>query len=77
LFRDIGEALFGRECSPLKELAYALNVNSRNLRRWEAGTLEPPASIYADLLSLIEERRRVLDDLALRIEEGEGDEGTE
>jgi hypothetical protein len=50
----IGEALFGPRFQ--RELAEALNVNERTMRRWVAGDFEPPESLKADLLRLLRER---------------------
>jgi hypothetical protein len=53
-----GEALYGPRFS--RELAEALGVNERTMRRWVAGDFEPPESLKADLLRLLKERRAEL-----------------
>jgi len=50
-----GEALYGPRFQ--RELAEALGVNERTMRRWVAGDFEPPESLKADLLRLMKERR--------------------
>ena len=58
LLHEIGEALFG----PLwqSELARALAVNGRTVRRWAAGTHAPPPRVWADIARLAFERRAAL-----------------
>lgn len=53
-----GEALFGPRFQ--RELAEALEVNERTMRRWIAGDTEPPDGIKADLLRLLKERQATL-----------------
>jgi len=55
---QVGEALYGPRFQ--RELAEALNVNERTMRRWVAGDFEPPDSLKADLLRLLKERRAEL-----------------
>ena len=52
---QVGEALYGPRFH--SQLAAALNVNERTMRRWVAGDFEPPESLKADLLRLLKERR--------------------
>lgn len=52
---QVGEALYGPRFQ--RELAEALGVNERTMRRWVAGEFEPPDSLKADLLRLLKERR--------------------
>jgi hypothetical protein len=65
LLIECGEALYG----PLWQSALArdLAVSDRTVRRWAAGTSEPPGGLYADLLRLTMERAQVLDELAPRL----------
>ena len=50
-----GEALYGPRFQ--RELAAALGVNERTMRRWVAGDTKPPESLKADLLHLLKNRR--------------------
>jgi hypothetical protein len=67
LIRAIGHALWsaGRWRA---EMAAALGVGDRPLRRWAAGEVEPPPGIWSELLAAIEARQselaRVRDELA-------------
>ncbi len=65
LLTETGEALYGPRWQ--SELARDLAVSDRTVRRWAAGTHEPPAGIYADLLRLAIERGKALDALAKRL----------
>ena len=56
-----GEALYGPRFQ--RELAEALNVNERTMRRWVAGDFDPPEGVKADLLRLLKERRADLTEL--------------
>jgi hypothetical protein len=49
-----GEALFGPRFQ--RELAEALGVNERTMRRWIAGDTQPPASIEGELNALVRAR---------------------
>jgi len=62
---QIGEALYGPRFQ--RELAAALDVNERTMRRWVAGTSEPPESLQADLLHLVLTRRANLDTIIRRL----------
>lgn len=62
---ECGEALYGPRW--VTELARALDVNERTVRRWAAGTSPIPAGAYADLLRLTQERAALLDSLAGRL----------
>ena len=53
-----GKALYGPRFQ--RELAEALGVNERTMRRWVAGDFEPPDSLKADLLRLLKKRRAEL-----------------
>jgi hypothetical protein len=56
--RDIivkcGEALYGPRFQ--RELAVALRVNERTMRRWIAGDTEPPDGVAEDLMVLVRVR---------------------
>jgi DNA-binding XRE family transcriptional regulator len=58
---QVGEALYGPRFQ--RELAEALGVNERTMRRWVAGDFEPPDSLMDDLLALLRERRARLGSL--------------
>jgi DNA-binding transcriptional regulator YiaG len=72
--RRIGEALFGRQWQT--DLAEALSVSSRTVRRWAAGEERPRPGVWQDLAELLREHeqhiRQILDgdDLAQRIGRG-------
>jgi len=63
---EIGEALYGPRFQ--RELAAALGVNERTMRRWVAGTCEPPASLQADLLHLVLTRRATIEKIIRRLQ---------
>lgn len=67
LLVDCGEALYGPQWQ--SALARDLGISDRTMRRWVAGTSEPPAGLYADLLRLTQERAAQLDSLAPRLRE--------
>lgn len=60
--RQAGEALYGPRWQ--SDLARALGVSDRTMRRWAAGTHCPPPGVHADLLRLVEQRIAVLRMLA-------------
>lgn len=62
LLAETGEALYGPRWQA--ELARALDVSDRTVRRWAAGTQDLPRGAYTDLLRLTQERARQLDSLA-------------
>ena len=53
-----GEALYGPRFQ--RELAEALGVNERTMRRWVAGDTSPPESLLDDLKALVRERVELL-----------------
>jgi hypothetical protein len=53
-----GEALYGPRFQ--RELAEALKVNERTMRRWLAGDTSPPESVLDDLKALARERIALL-----------------
>ncbi|PPQ33261.1 hypothetical protein CCR94_02340 [Rhodoblastus sphagnicola] len=65
LLRDTGEALYGSRWQ--SELARDLNVADRTMRRWAAGTDDPPQGVAIDLLRLCDERAQTLDELRGRL----------
>ena len=65
LIVEVGEALFGSHYR--LELAAALNVNERTVRRWADGTIDMPPGAALDCLRLTQERAAALDALAERL----------
>lgn len=65
LLHEAGEALYGPRWQ--LELARALDVSGRSMRRWAAGTTDVPSGLYIDLLRLTQARAQKLDDLAERL----------
>ena len=65
LLVEAGQALYGPrwQC----ELARALEVSDRTMRRWATGTHDVPAGLYVDLLRLTQERAALLDSLSERL----------
>lgn len=61
LLHQYGEALFGPHFQ--RELAKALEVNERTMRRWIAGDTEPPEGIKAELEALARRRIKKLERL--------------
>lgn len=57
-----GEALYGPRFQ--RELADALGVNERTMRRWLAGDTSPPEGVLDDLKALVRERIALLRGLA-------------
>ncbi len=51
----VGRALYGSRWQ--SELARALGVSDRTVRRWAAGQEQPKAGVYRDVLVLVRERR--------------------
>lgn len=64
----VGEALYGPRWQ--SELARALGVSDRTMRRWVAGD-EPPDGVLGDLAALMKERTKALAALIARIQEEE------
>jgi hypothetical protein len=67
LLIETGRMLYGANWQ--SELARALDVSDRTMRRWLARQTEPPAGICADLLRLVQARGTALQGLAKRLEE--------
>lgn len=62
----VGEALFGSRWQ--SELARALDVSDRTVRRWAAGDETPRAGVYRDLLVLLRARAQALGPLDAALE---------
>lgn len=60
-FQLCGEALFGTQWRA--DLATALNVSERTVRRWVAGDFEIPDGAWQDLKRLLAERGKHIRDL--------------
>ncbi len=67
LLRQCGEALYGSRWQT--DLAAALGVSDRTIRRWATDQTSVPRGVYTDLLRMTMERTIVLDDLAERLKE--------
>ena len=62
LLETAGEALYGPRWQ--SELARALDVSDRTVRRWVSGVDKVPPGVFVDLLRLTQERALTLDALA-------------
>lgn len=65
LISDIGRSLWGDRWQT--DMARAIGVSDRTVRRWVDGSAEPAVGVYIDLLRLVIERASDLDDLIDRI----------
>jgi hypothetical protein len=54
LFREAGEALFGPRW--MSEMARALDISDRTVRRWDEGSYPVPAGVLADVRALLKSR---------------------
>lgn len=65
LLREAGEALYG----PLwqSELARALEVSDRTVRRWAAGDASIPAGVWPEIRDLAQSRSLLLADIRRRL----------
>ena len=61
LLQQVGQALYGDRWQT--DMARALGVNDRTVRRWVSGADEPRPGVYTDLHRLVLERAAELDDL--------------
>lgn len=61
LIQQVGQALYGDRWQT--DMARALGVSDRTVRRWVAGVDEPRPGVYADLYRLVLERAAELDAL--------------
>ena len=57
----VGRALYGDRWQ--SELARALDVAGRTVRRWAAGEYEVPAGVWGEILALVRSQRRALGDV--------------
>ena len=65
LLRETGESLYGTRWQ--SELARALAVSDRTLRRWLAGVNDVPDAVRAELRVLAQGRRKALDQVIARL----------
>jgi hypothetical protein len=65
ILREVGESLYGARWQ--SEVARALKVSDRTVRRWVAGTDEPPSGVLVDLLRLADERITRIESSARRL----------
>jgi hypothetical protein len=65
LIVEVGQALYGPHW--MRELARALDVNERTVRRWAAGEVEPRPGVYGAVHELLSERAAALDPLLRRV----------
>ena len=54
LFRDAGEALYGPRWQ--SEMAQALNISNRTVRRWHEGSYPVPPGAWTDIRALLKSR---------------------
>lgn len=66
LLRQCGKALYGDRWQ--RELAIALGVADRTVRRWIAGDNSIPAGVYGDLQQIIRQRITTLQSLQQAME---------
>lgn len=59
--RLVGEALYGSRWQ--SDLARALGVGDRRVREWVAGDRRIPPGVWADIASLLRDRRGMIDSL--------------
>ena len=66
LIRTVGPGLWGQRWQ--SPLSYALNIDTRSVRRWASGETEPRADTWAKLAALMRERIAELDRLLPEVE---------
>lgn len=67
LIIEVGEALYGPRWQ--SDLARDLKVADRTMRRWVAGDVQPPPSVWGELLAIADERHRALGALLSKLRE--------
>jgi hypothetical protein len=65
LLRVVGAACFGEQWQ--SDLARALDVDPRTVRHWVADKHAPRPGVYTDLVTLLIERRTLIDDMLDRV----------
>ena len=71
LIIEVGRALYGPRWQ--SDLARALGVSDRTVRRWAAGEEQPRPGVYRDALRLVRERAEALGPLVPMLEQAAGD----
>ena len=66
LLSEAGRALYGDQWQ--SDLARALDVDPRTVRRWASGSTTPRKGVYADLQGLCNARMEEIKDICKRIE---------
>lgn len=69
LLTQCGEALWGARWQ--SDLAEAVCVSDRTVRRWVAGERIPPG-VFVDLMRIMQERAQLLDDLTQEVKQVAG-----
>lgn len=69
LLTQCGEALWGARWQ--SDLAEAISVSDRTVRRWVAGERIPPG-VFVDLMRIMQERAQLLDDLTQKVKQVAG-----
>lgn len=67
LFTLTGRALYGERWQ--SEVARALEISDRTVRRWVAGDDNPRPGVYVDLLRLVIDKQADLDEIEQRLRE--------
>jgi hypothetical protein len=66
LFRLVGNHLWGSRWQT--DMAIALGVNDRTVRRWVSGAETPRPGVWTELIEIIRERREELGEVIERVE---------
>jgi hypothetical protein len=72
LIRAIAKALFG-DGWQANDLATALKVGTRTIRRWVDGTADPPSGVWSELLTITVKRAADLSAIIPELERRAGD----
>jgi hypothetical protein len=65
LFQDVGEALYGSRWQT--DIAAALEVSDRTVRRWAAGKFPLPSTIWGDMARILVAARRGIDEILPKV----------
>jgi hypothetical protein len=68
MLAECGESLFGKQWRV--ELAQALDVSERTVRRWAAGTSPVPGDVWLEINSLLSNRAKRLREMAALLKQG-------
>ena len=66
LLSDAGIAIYGPRWQ--SEIAVALGVSDRTVRRWVSGDTAPPLGIWSDLIALCKNRKCQISDVVSALE---------